>query len=318
MGKAVNMMHEIVTTHDLTKRFGALVAVNHVSLHVKEGEIFGLLGPNGAGKTTIVRMLCGLLTISDGAATVVGYDVSTEPERVKENIGYMSQSFCLYEDLTVSENLNFFARIYGLGSQEAKNRVAEVLRIVQMSEMERRLAGVLSGGLRQRLALACALVHNPKLLVLDEPTAGVDPPLRRVFWAYFRQLNNEGISILLNTHYMDEAALCDRLGIMRNGNLDAVGTPDELRRETIRGDTVEILCSNLKDAKSLLETEDYILSLQSHDKWLRATVVTADAAIARIVSKLDKAGISVDQVRVSEAKLEDVFLKLAGREDAAS
>jgi len=311
-------MGEIVTTHELTKRFGAVIAVNHVNLHISEGEIFGLLGPNGAGKTTMVRILCGLLTVSAGAATVVGYDVSTEPERVKEHIGYMSQSFCLYEDLTVSENLNFFARIYGLGKEKAKHRAAEVLDIVQMSEMQGRLAGVLSGGLRQRLALACALVHNPKLLVLDEPTAGVDPPLRRVFWAYFRQLNNQGISILVNTHYMDDAALCDRLGIMRNGYLDAVGTPEELRHKTIRGDTVELVCSNPKNAKSLLEGEEYVFSVQSQDKWLRVTVANADAAIPKIVSKLDRAGISVDQIRASEAKLEDVFLKLASREETAS
>jgi ABC-2 type transport system ATP-binding protein len=311
-------MTEIVTTHNLTKRFGTLVAVNHVNLVLESGEIFGLLGPNGAGKTTMVRMLCGLLTISDGSAIVVGYDVSTQSEQVKKNIGYMSQSFCLYEDLTVTENLNFFARIYGLGKEQAKKRAAEVLRIVQMSEMEKRLAGVLSGGLRQRLALACALVHKPKLLVLDEPTAGVDPPLRRVFWDYFRELNSQGISILINTHYMDDAALCNRLGIMRNGNLDAVGTPDELRLMTSPGDTVEFYCSNPKEAKSLLEVEKYVLYVQSLDGWLRTIVVDADSAIPKIVSKLDRAGIAVDQVRVSETKLEDVFLKLAGRGDAAS
>lgn len=306
-------MNEIIVTRDLTKQFGDLVAVDHVNLQVAEGEIFGLLGPNGAGKTTMVRMLCGLLTISEGTAEVVGYNVSSQPEQVKKNIGYMSQSFCLYEDLTVSENLNFFARIYGLEKQDAKKRVAEVLDIVQMSEMERRLAGVLSGGLKQRLALACALVHNPKLLVLDEPTAGVDPPLRRVFWSYFRQLNRQGISILLNTHYMDEAALCDRLGIMRNGNLDAVGTPNELRRETTRGDTVDVLCSNVEAAKSLLEAEDYIFSVERQDGWLRVTVAEVNSVLPRIISKLDHARISVDQVRVSEVKLEDVFVKLSNR-----
>jgi ABC-2 type transport system ATP-binding protein len=305
-------MSEIVVAQSLTKRFGDLVAVNHVNLHVAQGEIFGLLGPNGAGKTTLVRMLCGLLNISGGAATVVGYDVSTHPERVKENIGYMSQSFCLYEDLTVAENLTFFARIYGLGKEDAKRRVGEVLGVVQMREMENRLAWVLSGGLKQRLALACALVHNPKLLVLDEPTAGVDPTLRKVFWTYFRRLNTEGISILLNTHYMDEAAECDRLGIMRNGNLEAVGTPEELRREITRGDTVSLLCSNSEDAKSLLEGEDCVLAVEGEGGRLRVTVPTADAALPRIISKLDRAGITVDQVRVSEAKLEDVFLKLAG------
>lgn len=304
-------MNEIIVTHGLTKRFGDLLAVNHVNFLVHEGEIFGLLGPNGAGKTTMVRMLCGLLTISEGTATVAGYNVSTQPEKVKKKIGYMSQSFCLYEDLTVSENLNFFARIYGLGKQDAKKRVEQVIRIVQLSTMERRLAGVLSGGLRQRLALACALVHSPKLLVLDEPTAGIDPTLRRVFWTYFRELNREGISILINTHYMDEAALCDRLGIMHNGNIDAVGTPDELRQKTIHGDTVDLLCSNVEIAKSILEVEDYILSIERQDGLLRTMVVDADHAVPKIVSKLERAGISVDQVRVSEVKLEDVFIKLS-------
>jgi ABC-2 type transport system ATP-binding protein len=304
-------MNEIIVTHGLTKRFGDLLAVNHVNFLVHEGEIFGLLGPNGAGKTTMVRMLCGLLTISEGTATVAGYNVSTQPEKVKKKIGYMSQSFCLYEDLTVSENLNFFARIYGLGKQDAKKRVEQVIRIVQLSTMERRLAGVLSGGLRQRLALACALVHSPKLLVLDEPTAGIDPTLRRVFWTYFRELNREGISILINTHYMDEAALCDRLGIMHNGNIDAVGSPDELRQKTIRGDTVDLLCSNVEIAKSILEVEDYILSIERQDGLLRTMVVDADHAVPKIVSKLERAGISVDQVRVSEPKLEDVFIKLS-------
>jgi ABC-2 type transport system ATP-binding protein len=306
-------MSDVVITHDLTKRFRDLVAVNHVNLQVTDGEVFGLLGPNGAGKTTIVRMLCGLLTISEGTARVVGFDVSSQSEQVKKNIGYMSQSFCLYEDLTVSENLNFFARIYGLRNEEAKQRAAEVLSIVQMSDMKRRIAGVLSGGLKQRLALACALVHHPKLLILDEPTAGVDPPLRRVFWTYFRDLNAQGISILLNTHYMDEAALCDRLGIMRNGNLDAVGTPDELRRKTISGDVVDLICSRVEEAKSLLQAEDYTLSIESHEGGLRVTVADAEAAIPRLIAKLDRAGVSVDEVRVSEAKLEDVFLKLAGR-----
>jgi len=311
-------MNEIIVTHGLTKRFGDILAVNHVNFLVHEGEIFGLLGPNGAGKTTMVRMLCGLLTISEGTATVAGYNVSTQPEKVKKKIGYMSQSFCLYEDLTVSENLNFFARIYGLGKQDAKKRVEQVIRIVQLSTMERRLAGVLSGGLRQRLALACALVHSPKLLVLDEPTAGIDPTLRRVFWTYFRELNREGISILINTHYMDEAALCDRLGIMHNGNIDAVGTPDELRQKTIHGDTVDLLCSNVEIAKSILEVEDYILSIERQDGLLRTMVVDADHAVPKIVSKLERAGISVDQVRVSEVKLEDVFIKLSRTGEVAS
>jgi ABC-2 type transport system ATP-binding protein len=287
--------------------------VNHVNLEVHEGEIFGLLGPNGAGKTTIVRMLCGLLTPSDGTATVVGYDVSSQPEQVKKNIGYMSQRFCLYEDLTVSENLDFFARVYGLRKGYAKKRAAEVLEIVQLTEMQKRLAGTLSGGLKQRLALACALVHSPKLIVLDEPTAGVDPPLRRAFWIYFRQLNSQGVSILVNTHYMDEAAQCDRLGILRRGNLDAVGSPTELKQKAVRGDIVDLLCSNAQGAKQIIEALDCVSSVEKRDGWLRIVVEEAASAIPRIVSGLEKAGVTVDHVRVSEVTLEDVFLNLAAR-----
>jgi ABC-2 type transport system ATP-binding protein len=301
----------------LTKRFGNLVAVNHVNMHVTEGEIFGLLGPNGAGKTTLVRTICGLLIPSEGTATVVGYDVYSQSEQIKTNIGYMSQRFCLYEDLTVSENLDFFARIYGLGRKDAKIRADDVLGIVQLKEMKKRLAGTLSGGLKQRLAFACALIHNPRLIVLDEPTAGVDPPLRHVFWNYFRQLNSQGITILVNTHYMDEAALCDRLGIMRSGYLDAVGTPDELKRRITRGDTLELLCSNAQAAASILQAEDYIFSVQRQDGWLRVVVIEAESAVPRIISKLERSGVSVDQVKISEMKLEDVFVKLAPREGAS-
>jgi ABC-2 type transport system ATP-binding protein len=305
-------MDEIIHTHDLTKRFGNFVAVSHVNLHVSKGEIFGLLGPNGAGKTTVVRMLCGLLTPSEGKATVVGYDVSSQPEQVKKNIGYMSQRFCLYEDLTVSENLDFFARIYGLRRDDARKRAAEVLDIAQLTEMEGRLARTLSGGLKQRLALACALVHSPKLILLDEPTAGVDPSLRRIFWTYFRNLNREGISILVNTHYMDEAAQCDRLGIMRLGSLEAVGTPDELKQKMVRGETVDLLCSNIQAALATLEAEDYVLSIERLNNWLRVAVPEAETAIPKIVTRLTTSGISVNQVKVSEVKLEDVFVKLAG------
>ncbi len=198
-------MNKIVSTEELTKRFGDVLAIDHVNLRVAEGEIIGLLGPNGSGKTTMVRMLCELLSPSYGSATVVGYDVTSQPERVKESIGYMPQRFSLYDDLTVTENLDFFARIYNRQRAEARRRIDDVLGIVQMIEMRNRLVRTLSGGFKQRLGLACALVHSPRLLFLDEPTAGVDPPLRRIFWDYFRKLNGEGITICVNTHYMDEA-----------------------------------------------------------------------------------------------------------------
>lgn len=303
-------MDEIILTKELTKRFRDVLAVNCVSLQVAKGEIFGLLGPNGAGKTTFVRMLCGLLTPSDGTATVVGYDVCSQAEQIKKNIGYMSQRFCLYEDLTVFENLDFFARIYGQDKYEARRRAGEVLEIVQMGEMRDRIAGTLSGGLKQRLSLACALVHGPRLLFLDEPTAGIDPPLRRVFWHYFRELNRQDITILLNTHYMDEAAQCDRLAMLHRGNLVAVGTPKELKRKIARGDWVDVLCSNPSTAHHILAGEEYVLSVEKQDGWLRVAVEEAESAIPRIIAALSKSRVTVDHVRVSEVTLEDVFIGL--------
>lgn len=308
-------MSEVISTRDLTKRFGDVVAVDHVNLQVAEGEIFGLLGPNGAGKTTFIRILCGLLTPSQGSATVVGYNVSSHPEEVKQNVGYMSQRFCLYEDLTAFENLEFFARVYGQPKGEARRRARDVLELVQMSDLRHRLAGTLSGGLKQRLALACALVHSPRLLFLDEPTAGIDPPLRRAFWRYFRQLNTQGITIFLNTHYMDEAGLCDRLGILRTGRLDAVGAPGELRRKVTRGDTVKLLCSDAEAARAVLEREDRIISARTKNGWLQLIVEHAESSVPRIISALERNKVKVEQVRVSETTLEDVFVSMASSDE---
>jgi ABC-2 type transport system ATP-binding protein len=307
----VTSLDEIILTEELTKRFGDVLAVDHVSLQVDKGEIFGLLGPNGSGKTTMVRMLCGLMTPSHGSAAVVGFDVASQAEQVKANIGYMPQRFCLYEDHTVFENLDFFARIYGLGKDEARKRIAEILELVHLREMRDRLAGTLSGGLKQRLALASALVHRPRLLFLDEPTAGIDPPLRRVFWDYFRQLNRQGITVFVNTHYMDEAAQCDRLGILSEGSLVAVGTQKALRRKVARGDVLDVLCSDIKAAKLILQEETYVLSALIEERWLRLVVEDAGSAMPKIVSALERANIVVHDVRVREITLEDVFVGLA-------
>jgi ABC-2 type transport system ATP-binding protein len=284
------------------------LAVNHVNLQVDKGEIFGLLGPNGSGKTTMVRMLCGLMTPSDGSAAVVGFDVSSRPEQVKANIGYMPQRFCLYEDHTVFENLDFFARIYGLSKGEARERIDGILELVHLTEMRDRLAGTLSGGLKQRLALGSALVHRPKLLFLDEPTAGIDPPLRRIFWDYFRQLNRQGITVFINTHYMDEAAQCDRLGILSEGSLVAVGTQKELRRKVARGEVLDVLCSDSKAAISILQEQPYILSATIEDRWLRLVVEDAGSAMPKIISALERANLAVHDVRARELTLEDVFV----------
>jgi len=301
---------EIILTKGLTKRFGNVLAVNHVDLQVQMGEIFGLLGPNGSGKTTMVRMLCGLMSPSDGNAAVVGFDVASHSEQVKANIGYMPQRFCLYEDHTVFENLDFFARIYGLSKAEARKRITEILELVHLSETRDRLAGTLSGGLKQRLALACALVHRPKLLFLDEPTAGIDPQLRRVFWNHFRKLNQEGITVFVNTHYMDEAAQCDRLGIMSEGSLVALGTQEALRRKVVRGEGVDLLCANAETAQLILQTQTYVFSAVIEDRWLRLVVDDAGSAIPKIIIALERSNLVVHDVRIRELTLEGIFFGL--------
>ena len=218
----------VVETRGLRRTFGALVAVEGLDLAVRRGEVFGLLGPNGSGKTTTIRMLCGLLAPTAGSATVAGYDVAREPEAVKRVIGYMSQKFGLYDDLTVIENLDFYASVYGLRGAARATRVDALLDGLGLRARERQLAGTLSGGWKQRLALACATAHRPRLLFLDEPTAGVDPAARRRFWATIHALASAGTTVLVTTHYMDEAARCDRLAFMARGALIAVGTGDEI------------------------------------------------------------------------------------------
>jgi len=218
----------VIETHVLRKVFGERVALEGLNLVVHRGEIFGLLGANGSGKTTTIRMLCGLLAPTSGDANVVGYDVVRDPERVRQRIGYMSQRFGLYEDLTVQENLRFYSGLYGLRGDEAKVRIAELLEELDLGPRSRQLAGTLSGGWKQRLALACATAHRPDLLFLDEPTAGVDPASRQRFWNQIGAFAARGTAILLTTHYMDEAARCARLAFLLAGRLIADGTPDEI------------------------------------------------------------------------------------------
>ena len=228
-------MEDPVVAVGLSRHFGKLVAVSDVSFRVRRGEIFGLLGPNGAGKSTTLRMLCGILDPSGGRATVVGFDVATEPEQVKQNIGYMTQRFSLYEDLTVEENLHFYAGIYGLGRRERRTRVPDELDRAGLSERRGQISGTLSGGWKQRLALVCATIHQPPLLFLDEPTAGVDPVSRREFWAHIHRIAAAGTTVIVTTHYMDEAERCHRLGFIFRGTLLDIGTPAEvIERRAIR------------------------------------------------------------------------------------
>jgi ABC-2 type transport system ATP-binding protein len=217
-----------IEVRGLCKSFGGFKAVDDISFEVPKGKIFGFLGPNGSGKSTTIRMLCGVLTPTEGTAYVLGYDVKKDVEKIKQSIGYMSQRFSLYEDLTVSENLDFYAGVYGLSKKEREERKKGIIAMAGLTGREKNITKTLSGGWKQRLALGCALIHRPKLLVLDEPTAGVDPVSRRIFWEMIYTLAKQGITVLVTTHYMDEASSCDELAFIFNGKLMATGAPKEL------------------------------------------------------------------------------------------
>lgn len=220
-----------IETNKLTKQFGNLLVVNKVDLKIPQGHVYGFLGPNGSGKSTMIRMLCGVLKPTSGEGTVLTHDIKTEPERIKQKIGYMSQKFSLYEELTIKENLDFYSGIYGLTGKQSKQRQEELITMAGLTGRVNQRAGSLSGGWKQRLALSCALLHKPELLILDEPTAGVDPVSRRMFWEIITQLAKDGITVLVTTHYMDEAELCTEIGFIFFGNLLISGKPDKMKVE---------------------------------------------------------------------------------------
>jgi ABC-2 type transport system ATP-binding protein len=225
-------MEPIIETRELTRRFGAIVAVDHLNLTVPRGEIFGLVGPDGAGKTTTLRMLCGLLDPTEGSARVAGFDVAHESQSVKDQIGYMAQRFGLYGDLTVQENMNFYADLFGIMGAERQRLTVDLLRMTRMEEFRGRQAGRLSGGMKQKLALMCTLLHHPQILFLDEPTNGVDPVSRRDFWAILYQLLKDGITVFMTTAYLDEAERCNRVGLMHKGKLIRCSAPEIMKQET--------------------------------------------------------------------------------------
>jgi len=293
----------------LTKKFGDFIAVDHLDLKVYKGEIFGLLGPNGAGKTTTIRMLCGLMAPTEGSIKILGYNIPEQRNEAIRKIGYMAQRFSLYEDLTVYENMEFYGKLYGLKESLLRERILKLLDFLELSEFKDRLAGKLSGGMKQRLALGVALIHNPSLLILDEPTAGVDPSLRRAFWNYFRSLNKEGTTILVTTHYMDEAENCDRIGLMSKGKLIAIGSPRELKRKAFGGDVIELKIKG--DINSLplkiLETRK-----ENDITIVRAVLNDISKELPNIFNLLDSYNIKLISVEPINISLEEVFIKLLG------
>ncbi len=309
------MMTYAVEVEDLVKTFGDFVAVDHIHFQVNRGEIFGFLGPNGAGKSTTIRMLCGLLMPTSGKGKVAGYDMVKEPERIKQVIGYMSQKFSLYDDLTVLENLHFFGGIYGLSGKTLREREEEALEKADLCLLRDRMTRTLPVGWKQRLALACALLHEPEIVFLDEPTSGVDPISRRDFWRLIQEMVERGITVFVTTHYMDEAEYCHRLALIYRGKIIALGTPTELKMETLSKGILEVSCDPLISALDLLK---------------KATWTSEAAVFGDGLHLIGKEGVDLEQevralltthqIRLKRLEwirpsLEDVFVSLIDKEN---
>jgi len=297
-----------VKVQNLTRTFGDFTAVDNISLEVSQGTIFGFLGPNGAGKSTTIRMLCGLLLPSGGRGTVAGYDIITRSEEIKQSIGYMSQKFSLYDDLTVEENINFFNGIYSVPEARRQERKDWVLELAGLKDRRSGLAKTLAGGFKQRLALGCAILHKPSILFLDEPTSGVDPVSRRNFWTLIYEMTRKGTTVFVTTHYMDEADYCDRLALIYRGRIVAEGTPNELRRDFMTRDVLEIEAEPLTGAMEALDRQG--IETAMFGSVLHATVLDAGAAIPIIRKTLGEANITVRRVDKIVPSLEDVFVTL--------
>jgi ABC-type multidrug transport system, ATPase component len=306
-----------VETRDLTRRFGRRVAVDHLNLQVRAGELYGFLGPNGAGKSTTLRMLCGILEPSEGGGTVLGIDLARDPERIKSVIGYMSQRFSLYDDLTVVENLIFYARVYEVSGTQRSTRMARMIQLADLAGRESQLAGTLSGGYRQRLALACALVHSPRLIFLDEPTAGVDPVSRRNFWGLIRRLADQGTTIVVTTHYMDEAELCDSLGFIYQGKLIAQGSPAVIKSETFRRPVIEVEVADLRRASDVLADWDAVEEVVRIGTRLRVVLGPERAGAPEVGEFLTRAGMAPRWVHDVEPSVEDLFVSFVDKERKA-
>jgi ABC-2 type transport system ATP-binding protein len=304
-----------VETDSLVKAFGSFIAVDHISLCVAKGEIFGFLGPNGAGKSTTIRMLCGLLTPTSGRALVKNVNAAEAPELVRRNIGYMSQKFSLYNDLTVEQNIDFFAGMYGVEQDLLEERKRQVLEMANLTERRGSLTATLSGGWKQRLALGCAILHDPPVLFLDEPTSGVDPIARGIFWDLIRELARKGRTIFVSTHYMDEAEFCHRLALMYRGRVIALGTPEELRDGLNTHTILQLETSAPLDTMRVLERVPGIGDIAVFGSGLHITVADLESGKNTIRTRLSVEGIEIHRLEKITPSLEDVFVALIETEE---
>ena len=306
-----------VVIENLVKRFGSFIAVDHINLAVRKGEIFGFLGPNGAGKSTTIRMLCGLLKPTSGRALVAGYDVGRQPEEVRQRIGYMSQKFSLYNDLKVIENIRLFAGLYSVPASDLQARIEWALAMANLKGQENLITGTLPGGWKQRLALGCAVLHRPSILFLDEPTSGVDPITRRQFWELIHQMAEDGVTVFVTTHYMEEAEYCNRLALIFRGKIIALGTPSELKRDAMKGELLLVECAPLGEAVEALQSAPGVMDAAVFGNALHLVVAGAAAAIPQLKDFLATRGVAVSRIEKIRPSLEDAFVSLTTSRDAA-
>lgn len=309
----------VIITKNLTKTFKKILAVDLLNLSVERGEIFGLVGPDGAGKTTTIRMLTAIMLPTSGCATILGYDTVTQAESIKTDIGYMAQQFNLYRDLTVWENLSFFADVFAVSGAERRERTGRLLEFARLTEFKSRRAEHLSGGMQKKLALACALIHEPKIIFLDEPTTGVDPVSRREFWDILTDLHLQGITIFVSTPYMDEAERCSRVGLMYRGQLIVCDSPTRIK-EMVPGEVIELRPTHFRQARELLVGMPDILEIQTYGEMLHIIVDDASRRMPEVAARLAEGGIGVESMRQTRARMEEAFISLIRREasDAAA
>ena len=305
----------VVEVEDLVKKFDSFVAVDHIHFQVERGEIFGFLGPNGSGKSTTIRMLCGLLLPTSGRGKVAGFDLMNEPEKIKQAIGYMSQKFSLYDDLTVIENLHFFGGIYGLSGPSQREREGKVLEMIGLQDLQDRITQTLAVGWKQRLGLGCAILHEPSILFLDEPTSGVDPISRRNFWSFIQQMGEKGVTTFVTTHYMDEAEYCGRLALIYQGRIIALGTPSELKLKTLSQGVLEVECDLLVPALDLLKKEPWISESAVFGDGLHVIGKEGIDLEQEINVLFQKHGILLKRMGWIRPSLEDVFVSLIEKEE---